>query len=112
MQNLQSRKTTTGALRSLVAVCCLSLALPMAAFSEENSSTVVESPSGVAMTADLLARPVLLGVTIIGSAIWLVGLPFTALGGNVKQSADVLVTTPAMHTFVRCLGCKNTGYQH
>lgn len=102
---------STGAMRSLVAACCLSLTLPMAAIANE-SSTVAESPSGVAMTADLLARPVLLGVTVIGSAIWVLGLPFTALGGNVKQSADTLVMEPAKNTFVRCLGCTNAGYQH
>lgn len=108
---LNKSKQSTGAMRSLVAACCLSLSLPMAAMAEE-STTVVEQPSGVAMTADLIARPVLLGVTVVGSAIWLLGLPFTAAGGNIKQSADVLVGEPAKNTFVRCLGCTNAGYQH
>lgn len=108
---LNKNNKSSGALRSLVAACCLSLALPMAAIANE-SSTVAESPSGIDMTVDLIARPVLLGVTIIGSAIWLVGLPFTAAGGNIKQSADTLVKGPAMNTFVRCLGCANEGYQH
>jgi len=38
-----------------------------------------------------------------------VSLPFTALGGNVKQAADVLVVGPAKETFVRCLGCNTAG---
>jgi hypothetical protein len=109
---LNKSKKSTGVMRSLVAACCLSLTLPMAAFGDDNSTTVAESPTGVAITADLLARPVLLGVTVIGSAVWLLGLPFTALGGNVKQSADVLVMEPGKNTFVRCLGCTNAGYQH
>jgi hypothetical protein len=63
-------------------------------------------PSGGAMAADLLvARPVLLVTTVVGSAIWLAALPFTALGRNVEESADALVVGPATATFVRCLGC-------
>lgn len=64
-------------------------------------------PEAVAMTVDaLFARPVLLATTVVGSAVWLVGLPFSALGDNVKESADALIGVPARATFQRCLGCK------
>ncbi len=69
-------------------------------------------PSGLDMTADLLiGRPVLLATTIVGSAIWLVALPFSALGGNVEASTEALVIGPAKATFVRCLGCSANTYQ-
>jgi hypothetical protein len=63
-----------------------------------------------AMAGDLLvARPLGVVWTVAGSAIFVVSLPFTALGGNVKQAADVLVIGPAKETFVRCLGCSTAG---
>ena len=47
----------------------------------------------------------------LGTAVWIVALPFTALGGNVKKSGEKLVVWPAKNTFVRCLGCATAGYQ-
>ena len=42
----------------------------------------VEAPSGYAMAGDLLiARPLLIAGTIIGTGVFLVSLPFSALGG-------------------------------
>lgn len=71
-----------------------------------------EDPSALAMTADLVVvRPAMLTFTILGSAVWLVALPFTAAGGNIKQSAKTLVVGPAKNTFVRCLGCTKPGYK-
>lgn len=70
------------------------------------ASTVPERPGGIAMTADvLLARPLLLVSSVVGTGIFLVSLPFSALGGNVGEAADALVVTPVKATFVRCLGC-------
>lgn len=73
---------------------------------------IVEKPSAIAMTGDfLVARPVMLGITVVGTAIFLVSLPFSLMGGNSMQAADTLVVQPAYNTFVRCLGCKNPGYK-
>ncbi|RLA45368.1 MAG: hypothetical protein DRR06_07475 [Gammaproteobacteria bacterium] len=75
--------------------------------------TADNSPTGIAMATDLLvARPVLLVTTAVGSVIWLVALPFSALGGNVKESGQQLVVGPAKATFMRCLGCEMSGYQY
>lgn len=69
-------------------------------------------PSGLDMAADLIVgRPVLLATTVLGTAIWLVALPFSALGGNVEESAEALVVGPAKATFVRCLGCSSNTYE-
>lgn len=63
-------------------------------------------PSGGAMIADaLLARPLLAAATLGGTAVFLVSLPFTALGGNVNSAAETLIKTPAEAAFRRCLGC-------
>lgn len=74
--------------------------------------TVEEDPSALAMGTDLLlVRPVMLATTVVGSAVWLVSLPFSALGGNAMQAADTLVVGPGKSTFVRCLGCTGDGYK-
>jgi hypothetical protein len=69
-----------------------------------------EEPSALAMTGDVLvARPVGLVITTIGTAAFIVSLPFSAAGGNVSEAADTLVVGPARETFVRCLGCRSAG---
>jgi len=65
-----------------------------------------ESPNFFAMAGDLVvARPLLLATTIVGGIVFIVSSPFSALGGNIGEAADVLVKTPAKATFKRCLGC-------
>ena len=87
-------------------VATLSLTLPAVG----SANVVDEKPSALAMTGDaLFARPVLLVMTVVGSAVYLVSLPFSALGGNADEAADVLVVGPAKATFVRCLGCTMSG---
>ncbi len=71
-----------------------------------------ERPSAGAMAIDLLvARPALLVATVAGTAVFLVGLPFSAMGGNIQESGDTLVRGPAEAAFRRCLGCVN-GVKH
>ncbi|MEM6301242.1 MAG: hypothetical protein AAF749_05835, partial [Pseudomonadota bacterium] len=74
---------------------------------------VDEKPNGFAMTGDLLvARPIGLAMTVVGTAAFLVSLPFTALAGSVTESAETLVIGPAETTFMRCLGCREPGYSY
>lgn len=64
------------------------------------------APPAYAMVGDLLiARPLGAALTVIGTAAFVVSLPFSALGGNVGEAADALVVAPAKLTFARCLGC-------
>lgn len=66
----------------------------------------VNAPPAYAMVGDLvIARPLGLILTAVGTGVFVVTLPFSALGGNVGEAADALVVTPAKTTFVRCLGC-------
>ena len=74
------------------------------------AGVVEEDPSAMAMTADMfIARPALLVATVLGSAVYLVSLPFSLAGGNSQEARNTLVVQPAKATFVRCLGCTRTG---
>jgi len=60
------------------------------------------------MTGDvLLVRPLTLVATVIGAGLFVVSLPFSALGGNVGEAGNTLVATPFKATFMRCLGCSD-----
>ncbi|WP_336365580.1 hypothetical protein [Marinobacter sp. C2H3] len=85
----------------------------MSASSLGYAQAVDESPSALAMAGDaLFVRPALLATTIVGTAIYIVSLPFSALGGNAAEAGKVLVVGPAEATFVRCLGCTRSGYKN
>ena len=60
-------------------------------------------PAEVAADA-LVVRPVSLAATVIGSAIFVVALPFAAIPGDVKGASDTLVMAPGRYTFKRRLG--------
>lgn len=91
---------------SLVALMAVLLLAPSVSF----ASSIDESPSAGAMVADaVVARPVLLAFTVVGTALYLVTLPFSWAGGNADEAAEQLVIGPAKSTFVRCLGCINSG---
>jgi hypothetical protein len=49
-------------------------------------------------------RPVYFVGTVIGSTVFVAVLPWAAMTGSVKQSADALVVQPAKMTFVRPVG--------
>lgn len=69
----------------------------------------VEYPKAFSMTADLLiARPLQVAATAVGAGVFVVTLPFSALGGNVGEAAEALVIEPGRAAFARCLGCTET----
>lgn len=103
-------KKTTGARRAITALMIGSLMLPQALLA---ASAIDESPNEWAMVGDLLvARPVGLVLTAGGAAVWLVSLPFTLLAGHAGEAAETLIVGPGESTFMRCLGCRNTGYTY
>ncbi len=99
-----SKKTLmSSALASMVFASTLAVSAPVQA-------APAEEPGAFEMTADaLVARPFGLALTTLGAAAFVVSLPFSALGGNVKEAADNLVVGPGKATFVRCLGCPTSG---
>jgi hypothetical protein len=84
------------------------LATSQHAFASAASSSGYENaanPSAGAIFFDtLVVRPVGLIGTVAGTAVFLVSLPFSALGGNVSNVADEMVVAPAHYTFVRPIG--------
>ena len=64
-----------------------------------------DKPSGAAMLVDgVVIRPLGIVATLIGSAVFVVTLPFSFFGDNVADAAQSLVKDPAKMTFVRPLG--------
>lgn len=105
---MQTRWMQSLTRRLLVASLATILMAPQLGYSQE----VEEDPSALAMAGDLIiARPVGLVATVVGSALYVISLPFSLAGGNAKQAGKTLVVEPVMTTFVRCLGCTKTGYQ-
>ena len=51
-----------------------------------------------------LVRPGCFVATVLGSAVFIVALPFAAMSGSVHQTADTLVVHPAQATFTRPVG--------
>ena len=61
--------------------------------------------TGEKMIADMvLLRPAGFVATLLGSAVFIVSLPLSALGGNTREAMDKLVKAPAKYTFSRPLG--------
>ena len=52
----------------------------------------------------VVARPVSFALTVIGSVLFVVSLPFSAISGCVDKAANTLVVAPAKDTFTRPLG--------
>jgi len=52
----------------------------------------------------LFYRPVGLAAIPVGTVLFIVTIPFSALGGNVGQAFDNLIVAPAKYTFCRPLG--------
>ncbi|MFA7554579.1 MAG: hypothetical protein WCY88_10050 [Spongiibacteraceae bacterium] len=91
----------------LVLSMAMLLLLPQMGYTQ----AIDEDPSALAMAGDLvLARPLLLGATVVGAALYVVSLPFSLAGGNAVEAGKTLVAGPVMSTFVRCLGCTRSGY--
>ena len=71
----------------------------------------IQNPPAYAMIADLvIARPLLIVATAVGAGLFVIALPFTAMGGGIGRTGKALVVDPGRAAFVRCLGCTGDGY--
>ena len=52
----------------------------------------------------ILVRPLGICAIILGAGLFVISLPFSALGKNVKEAGQKLVIAPAKFTFTRPLG--------
>jgi len=81
------------------------IAVPFATSALAQEYFETKEPGGDAMMYDMIVmRPVGLVATVVGSAVWLISLPFSALGDNVDTATEKLVKEPAAYTFKRPLG--------
>ncbi len=106
MNNLHQGQPMKRAISSVLLVSMMSLSVPAFAADNIDNNLIGTRPTVWAMGIDAgLVRPVGLAATVIGIGLFVVTLPFSALGGNIKESAATLVGAPAKMTFTRCLGC-------
>ena len=85
----------------LAAALVIVAALPASA--EEQAWS--KEPTAAAMIADfVIVRPLGIVACAVGSAFFVVSLPFSAAGGNIKGVYQKLVAEPAKFTFARPLG--------
>lgn len=106
MRDGKNRHDTAGAIR--IGALALSLAL-LASTPARAEPATVTGDKGTDMVLDLLIlRPLGLLATGIGSAVFVVALPFTLPGGNTGEAACELVRSPFAYTFSRPLGEMDT----
>jgi hypothetical protein len=98
MRNNAKLWVVFGVIAALIAVPFATSALAQEYFETKESS-------GGAMMYDMVVlRPVGAVATVIGSAFWLISLPFSAAGDNTDTATQKLVKEPAAFTFKRPLG--------
>ena len=102
-------RTTAAALALTTGLLTLPAQAEVVPASSGDPAYDIQTPKAYAMLGDLIiARPLLIGATAIGAVAFVVSLPFTALGGNVKEAGQALVADPAREAFARCLGCTSS----
>lgn len=97
--------------RSLVFLIAAVLLITWAAspvLAKRKQSITGEDRNAVSMMFDLVVlRPLGLVATVVGTAFFVVSLPFSVLGGNTGEAAKKLVVEPAKYTFSRPLGAED-----
>ncbi|MCD6273440.1 MAG: hypothetical protein J7K30_11520 [Deltaproteobacteria bacterium] len=75
------------------------------AIAENQHSTSLDDGNAAAMIADFIfVRPLGNVAIVTGAAFFTLSMPFSALGGNFKQSVRKLVVEPFKFTWIRPLG--------
>ena len=92
--------------QSMVFLLIAALVLvPMGTFALAGEVSLDEKSTAGAMAADLvIVRPLGIVATVLGCALFVVSLPFSALGSNTIEASQRLVKDPAQFTFKRPLG--------
>jgi len=96
-----------------VAVVASTFMVAVSGWSEEvTDNDRTERPGYGAAVADaVLIRPVTFIATVVGSVLFVVTVPVTALTGTIGEAGHTLVVDPALNTFYRCLGCTEVGWR-
>ena len=94
-------------LRRITAILVIATMIGMTFAGAAGAAVIGEDQQVTAgkMAADaLIVRPLGFVATVLGSVLFVVSLPFSALGGNVGEVGQRLVVDPAMFTFKRPVG--------
>ncbi len=79
--------------------------IPFGSSALAQDQSLYEENSAEQMFVDfLLLRPLGIAVTAVGTAMFIISLPFSASGGNVKEAFQKMMAEPAKFTFARPLG--------
>jgi hypothetical protein len=91
---------------SMVLFMIAVLIVSPAAVAASDAEAILGAPvTTESMIVDVvLARPLGLVTTVAGAALFIVSLPFSALGKNTGAAYEKLVKRPAVFTFQRPLG--------
>ena len=94
-----------------IAAIVLSVFIALPGFAQPETYAYSETPSAGAIIGDLfLARPAGLIATAVGTAVFIVALPFSLPSRSVDKVAQALIVKPATFTFVRPLGQDISSY--
>ena len=75
------------------------------AFAEGENLDDDNTLSAERIVVDLFfVRPLGIASTVLGSAVFIISLPFSTLGGNAKEVFNTVVVEPAAFSFTRPLG--------
>jgi hypothetical protein len=88
---------------ALVILAILMLPLGSAAFAQEYFESK-EASGGEMIYDTVIVRPISALATLASTTVYILALPFSALGGNTEESAEKLVKEPFEYTFQRPLG--------
>jgi hypothetical protein len=84
-----------------ITIACLFFALCLGNVS---AALPVERPGAFAMVIDVPIRLISLGLAMVGTAFFIVALPFSLSSGSTGDAWDAMVAEPFQFTFTRSLG--------
>lgn len=91
--------------RQFIIFCVIAALLLISSPAYAQGSSDKENPDSGKMAFDLLLmRPFGMIATVLGSAAFVVSLPFSFMGGNVEPAYEKMIEDPASYTFNRPLG--------
>jgi hypothetical protein len=89
----------------VLAATLLVAAAPALAHDDRDAEPLAPETRALAVVADLvLARPLGLVATVVGTGLFVAALPFEVLSGDLKTPGRLLVVEPARYTFTRPVG--------
>ena len=82
-------------------ICCLFFAFTLG---QTSAAITEERAEGFAMAIDIPVRVVGIGLIVIGTAVFIVSLPFALTSGSTGDAWTGLIVDPFEYTFTRPLG--------